>query len=129
MIPRNGEGKSIPVDSSSRISFKPVTIKYKNCDVLIHPFAWDWVQVSVMGLPESEVAAIAREWFLHWFDPEDSNAMNDQGLYGVAHYLGDPQAVDGGVRLTTDLGSAPAEALDDLLEKLSDRGAAAVSVE
>ena len=127
-IPHEGDGKPKMVDSTSRLNFEAVELDYGDCIVRIGPFAWDWVRVTIGGLSEPEVAAASREWFLRWFDPQDTNEINDQGLYGVVHFLGDPKVVSDGIELTIDLGSAPPEALDDFFAQISKRGASVASV-
>lgn len=127
-IPCNGNGMPVTVDATSRAAFESISVAYKNCSILIHPFGWDWVVVTVSGLSEAQVAEIAKAWFLRWFDPEDTNDPNDEGLYGVVHFLGEPEVVSEGIQLTLDLGSAPPEALDELLEQVSIHGATAASV-
>ena len=127
-IPREGDGRPATVDSTSRVDFETISVAYRDCDVLIGPFVWDWVVITVSGLPEQEVAEVAKDWFFRWFDPEDTNDANGEGLYGVVHFLGEPKVVSEGIELTIDLGSAPPEALDELLERISSQGARAASV-
>lgn len=46
------------------------------------------------------------------------------GPYGVLHFLSELQPAGEGWQTAADLGSAPAEAREDLLWRLSDAGAA-----
>jgi hypothetical protein len=127
-IPRTGDGKPARVDATARLDFEPISVAYADCTVLIHPFAWDWVRITIRGLPEQAVAALSRNWFFRWFDPDDANEADDQGLYGVVHFLDEPETVTDGIELSIDLGSAPPEALDDLLRQVSAHGASAMRV-
>ncbi|MES2263740.1 MAG: hypothetical protein V4724_34920 [Pseudomonadota bacterium] len=127
-IPREGAGKPAMVDSTSHLDFETISVAYKDCDVLIGPFVWDWVQLTIRGLPEQEAASVAKNWFFRWFDPEDTNEANEDGLYGVVHFLGEPKVAANGIEFSIDLGSAPPEALEDLLERMSSHGASAASV-
>jgi hypothetical protein len=122
-IPKNRDGTSVMVDSKSSLDFEPVTVEYGPCRVRIAPFVWDWMQVTVHGMTEEATSLAAKAWFLRWFDTNDTNEADEQGLYGVVHYLGEPKAVDGCIVMTIDFGSAPAEALDELLETLAAQGA------
>jgi hypothetical protein len=122
-IPRDGGMKPGRVDSKTRVEFEPFVVLYGNCEVQLSPFTWDWLQVNVRGLGLEEVAVLAKSWFLRWFDVEDENEPNEQGLFGVVHFFGDPSAAESEVRLTLDLGSAPSEALNELLWQLSSHGA------
>lgn len=121
-IPKDGDGKSVMVDSATSLDFEPITVDYGSCHVEIRPFVWDWVQVTVYGISEDTAGITAKAWFLRWFDTDDTNEPDEQGLYGVAHYLGEPKAVDAGIEWAIDFGSAPADALEDLLTKLAEAG-------
>ena len=128
LIPRDQSGSIGRVDATSHLDFEPFEVEYGKCTVHFNPFTWDRVQMSVEGLPAHAVSEIAKLWFLRWFDAEDANDLDAQGLYGVAHFLGEPVAAEGKVQFTVDLGSAPPIALDELLNNLSSRGAIAASV-
>lgn len=122
-IPKRGDGKSVMVDSDQRLDFEPIVVDDDSCRIEIRPFVWDWVQVSVQGISEKAAGSTAKAWFLRWFDTDDTNEADEQGLYGVVHSLGEPKAIDGGSEMTIDLGSAPAEALEDLITRLVQAGA------
>jgi hypothetical protein len=127
-IPRDGDGQPATVDSTSRVAFETIRLAYNDCEVLIESFTWDWVIITVSGLSGQDVAAVTTKWFLRWFDPQDVNDANDEGLYGVVHFLSEPKVLSEGIELTIDLGSAPPEALDELLDAISSYGASAVIV-
>jgi len=65
---------------------------------------------------------------MRWFDPDDLKTINSEGLYGVVHFLGEPKKTERGVVFLLDFGSAPSEALDELLEELAANGASWASV-
>ena len=127
-IPREGNGRSVMVDSKSRLDFEPFVVSYGDCQVEFRPFTWDWLTLTVIGLPEEDAEELFRNWFLRWFDPEDENEIGADGLAGVVHYMGEPRRVEEQLRLTVDLGSAPPEALNELLERLASHGAATAGV-
>ena len=127
-IPRNGDDKSGMVDSKSRLDFEPFVVSYGACKVELAPFTWDWLSLTVDGLREDCYEELFRSWFLRWFDPEDTNEIGNDGLAGVVHYMSEPQRVGDKLHLTLDLGSAPPEALEQLLELLARQGAVAASV-
>lgn len=128
LIPRGGDGTSVMVDSTTSLGFEPFTVDYGQCRVHVSPFVWDWVKFAVKGLTEDESAVLMKAWFLRWFDPDDTNEADEQGLFGVVHYLGEPQAVEGSEEWTVDLGSAPPEAVEDLLKMFESHGSTEVSL-
>jgi len=91
--------------------------------VYIAPFAWNEVMLRVAGLAPEDMGAVLAPWFMHWFDPHDANRANEEGLFGVVHFASDPCGEGGMVVVELDLGSAPAQALEDLLERLAAAGA------
>ncbi len=126
LIPRDGDGTSIMVNSRSSLGFEPFTVVYGECRLSVSPFVWDWTKVTVSGLTEEESSKVLKAWFLRWFDPEDANQADAQGLFGVVHNLEEPKASDGGVEWTVDFGSAPVEAIQDMIDRLETHGAAEV---
>ena len=97
--------------------------------VTVMPFAWDWVAVDVEGLSWERTQEVLHDWFMRWFDEDDSNSLEEPGLLGVVHFVSDPVEDDEGrFSVTADLGSAPVEVIDDLLFRLLDAGASGVSV-
>jgi hypothetical protein len=111
-------GESIMVDSPTRSPVAPWEAHIDSVDVSIAPFVWDCATVSVLGLPERESREPLRQWFLRWFDTEDEGPLNEEGLYGVVHYMADPKAIAGGMSITIDFGSASLESFDSLIDAL-----------
>ena len=68
------------------------------------------------------------DWFLKWFDIDDTNELNEEGFYGVTHFLSDPEPIPAGQRVIVDFGSAPVQAFSELVEGLSRSGAARIEV-
>ncbi|MEM6679387.1 MAG: hypothetical protein AAF675_16105 [Pseudomonadota bacterium] len=67
-----------------------------------------------------------RRWYLEWFQSRFSDEAPD--LEGALHALEGPVEDPAGWRFTIDLGSAPVEALSDLVLALSATGAARVRI-
>lgn len=122
-IPKGGDGRSVMVSSDKCLNFEPIVVDVDSCHVEIQPFVWDWVELSVEGISGKAVISVGKAWFPCWFDSDDTNEADEQGLYGVVHYIGDPKAIDEGFELTIDMGSAPPEALEDLITRLAQAGA------
>lgn len=61
-------------------------------------------------------------WFMRWFDPEDRNEKDEDGLYQVVHFVSDPEVADDTAIFIVDFGSAKTHALADLLDQIAERG-------
>ncbi len=112
---------SEPVNPSRALSFDPVTYQAGQMEVEFHPFGWDWLPLFVDKEPDV-VGPVLREWFLTWFDPEDKNEADEHGLYGVVHFLSDPEPSPGGAAVSIDLGSAPVACITSLFAHLDAAG-------
>ncbi|MGW8393115.1 hypothetical protein [Pseudoduganella sp. HUAS MS19] len=125
LVPRRGTqaGKLLSVDSHTRMQFSVHTLPIPPAIVYVAPFVWDAVVLRVGGLVPEQVGAVLAPWFMDWFDPEDTNQKNAEGLFGVVHFASDPQPDGAMVAVELDLGSAPVQALEDLLARLADAGA------
>lgn len=85
--------------------------------VSIESPVWDALSIRLRTCAPSDFAAL-KGWYRTWFDEEDHNNLNDEGCYGVVHFLSDPKQVGGDTLLVADLGSAPIMAFDQLLVTL-----------
>jgi hypothetical protein len=119
----------LQVDSRTRLQFEPIHFKLGATSVQLQPFVWDWLSLRIEGLSDTQASGALIDWFLQWFDEEDENESDEAGLQQVVHFMSDPQIIGAGLKLTIDLGSAPVEALEDLLFALSDAGAVQLRLE
>ena len=89
--------------------------------VVVESLRWDNVEIehSLPGLPENAIEA----WFDQHFDPSDSRYDETRRFGSYVHSLG----VEPGC-LQVDFGSAPVEALTDLLQILSEAGATTITL-
>ena len=125
----SGADEILRIDSSRRLDFDPVEFDLDTMRVTVSPFTWDWVGVEVEGLASPLLHEVLRDWYLRWFDEDESNALEDDGLLGVVHFVSDPvEHGEACFSVTADLGSAPVEVIDDLLFRLLDAGARRVGV-
>ena len=93
--------------------------------VEVMPFAWDMMPVKMEGVGEASNLEPLQQWFWRWFaEPEELEGPVQE----VVHYLGDPEVIDGGLRLVADMGTAPLEAWQDLLDACAACGAKKVFV-
>jgi hypothetical protein len=118
----------LAVASDKLFDFAPLSVDLAQTTLTVAPFSWDGLSLGVQGLADDVIAFDVRHWFLRWFDEGEANALNAEGLNGVVHFVGDPALLEHAVQFQIDLGSAPAEALMELLTVLANRGATTLSV-
>ena len=93
--------------------------------VQVMPFGWDMMPLRMEGLGESANYEPLQQWFWRWFaEPEGLEGPMQE----VVHYLGDPEVKDGVTRVVADLGTAPLEAWQDLLDACAACGATKVII-
>ena len=121
-------GRSITVDSKARLNFARLSFSIANTKISLAPFTWDWMNLRVVGLSLQQSSSVVAKWFMRWFDPEDQNLLDSDGLRGVVHFVSDPEDFGGAIGFKIDLGSAPERALEDLLFALADAGAQEIHI-
>jgi hypothetical protein len=94
--------------------------------VAVGDLAWDACRVRARG-PRDPLQRETADWFWRWFDAKDTKAPDEKGFRDVIHALSFGAYQDGTLTFDVDFGSAPVDALDDLLRSL--RRASASSVE
>jgi hypothetical protein len=125
----NGSTESIRVDSKSLLKFQPFEFVWRNnLPVLVNPFFWDACDLRLQGIDLFANWQPLKNWFYKWFDSEDKNQSDKNGFNGVIHFLSDPVNKDSLVVFQVDLGSAPVQSLEDLLEVFSNLGVKEVEI-
>lgn len=118
---------SLLIDTDRMFSFEPIVFVWpeNNLNVDLRPFQWNWMQVRIFGLkPDIDWTPI-RHWFIHWFKEDDP--AEDELLGGV-HFLSDPKDGIGYSQVSIDLGTAPVEGFEELLDVLGQFGADRVQI-
>jgi hypothetical protein len=115
--------KTERVDATVCVRFDAVSCIIGNIRLQMSQFSWDMLTLVIDGISKAAAEQVMRNWFLHWFDENDSNVANAEGLYEVVHYISDSLSVGTAVRFDVDLGSAPADAVAALIDELCDQGA------
>ncbi|MFZ6731569.1 hypothetical protein ACO0LG_06585 [Undibacterium sp. Ji42W] len=129
-IPVEGEfaGQSHTVDAKTQLEFEPLSFQLSATKVSIVPFTWDWLPLQISSLTHVLAEATLVQWFTTWFDGEDKNARNAEGLYGVVHFMSAITQEDQALQVSIDLGSVSEAALEDLLFKLADGKAQSIQL-
>lgn len=128
LLAKRGEAvESIQVAAEGVFKFDgSIDITWDNgTPVQVMPFAWDMMPVRMEGLAADVGFEPLQQWFWRWFaEPEELEGPVQE----VVHYLGDPEVVNGVTRIIVDMGSAPLEAWQDLLDACAACGAKKIIV-
>ena len=118
---------SILIDTDGILSFEPIAFDWpeNNLSVDLQPFQWNWMQVRIFGLKTNADWAPIRDWFIGWFQENDPA---DGELLGGVHWLSDPEYGDDYSQLSIDLGTAPVESFEELLDAIGQMGATRVQI-
>ncbi len=120
--------ESIRVDSEHALSFETVSFDWeKKLEVTLSPFSWDWCQAKLFGLPGSPDWKPLVDWFMSSFE-ESSSFGPDEDFSGVVHFMSDPELQSDYYLVTFDLGSAPVETFETLLDAFLLVGAKSVEI-
>jgi hypothetical protein len=117
--------RSIRVDSTRAISFSPLDFRWATgLSVRLQPFQWDYCELNVFPSLQSPEGHSLAKWFRHWFEPRQTLGS----ILGVPHFISDPEENGTRQRYYIDLGTAPVQAFEELLDACIDGGATEVII-
>ncbi len=127
-ILRDGEIESLGnVEIDEMYDFEPVEFAWgDSMAVQLLPFPWDSASIVLPKGPAYDWAPL-KAWFMAWFREEEDEA-DDDGPLGAVHFLSDPIEDEQSTILTVDLGSAPLEAFEQLLDAIEKLGVQEVMI-
>ena len=128
LIIRDGVvSESLEIDTDGMLSFEPIAFDWpeNNLNVDLQPFQWNWIQLRMYGLQADADWTPIRDWFIRWFQENDPA---DNELLGGVHFLSDPEAGDGYLQVSIDLGTAAVESFEELLDAIGQLGADRVQI-
>ncbi len=111
---------------SVHLEFEPFGVEMADhVTAAVHPFLWSEVELhaNTVLLPEP-----VESWALRWLDLDDAHPQDEDGLQGVIHSVLRDDGADGSTLITVDFGSAPVDALKELIELAYACGASHVSI-
>jgi hypothetical protein len=109
------------------LNFEPLTlIEPDGFVAVLKPFRWDAADVLVEARQATPNWTPVRRWYLEWFQSRFSELAPD--LDGAVHGIDGPNEVPEGWRFTVDFGSAPIEALTDMVGAFAETGAARIRI-
>ncbi|WP_293370956.1 hypothetical protein [Nevskia sp.] len=124
--------KSLHIETDRMLSFEPLQFSWDHdLKVSLSAFQWNELELRLHGLPKRPSWSPLQDWFHGAFgDPQQVGDGN--GFLGVAHFIDDPVIETGllsnSATIYVDLGSAPVEALEALLDAAAKVGARKLDV-
>ncbi len=122
----NGQAvRNARVGSAHFAAFDPFLTSHDGIEIAMAPFTWDMVRITAATKVAPPDWLPLRKWYESHFreTPETGTAFGE-----CIHFLSDPEPVDGGFEIETDLGSARPAALLALIEALSACGMSRLSL-
>lgn len=124
LIDLGEEPKQYMVDSSKTLHFETFSVTTGRVNITISPFNWDALIVTY-----DHSGSSADKGLMEWFETHFKEHPNGENLTcRCIHFLSDPEFVDGQSLVQVDLGTAPVQALLDLLSALEASGATQISL-
>lgn len=128
LVIRNGTvSDSVQIDTEGMLSFEPIEFDWpeNNLSVDLRPFQWNWMQLRILGLKSDADWTPIRDWFIGWFHEDDPA---DDELLGGVHFLSDPEHRRDYSQVSIDLGTAPVDSFEELLDAIGQMGATGVQI-
>ncbi len=116
-----GADETVSVLSTALARFEPLRFEWNGVPIEIRPFFWDALLLTLVGIPTAVPFDALCAWYEHWFAADGATA-HDGAVAHVVHFMSDPVATSDGCELELDLGSAPVEAFEELLDAATSLG-------
>ena len=91
-----------------KLAFAPIEFEWDGVPVEVHPFAWNACALTLEGMAAGASLRTVEHWFRGW--------LEEHPRQGTVKTMSPPDHADGRARMTLDLGSAPPEAVEHLLD-------------
>ncbi len=117
----NGENKIIEFNTEGYLSHEPLEFKIGDSRIEINPFVWNNCEIFIDN--DLNDRDEFYEWIKKWIAIDDEYTQDENGFSGLIHNVTSPAADNGWITTAIDLGTAPVEALTELLEVFLNDGA------
>lgn len=109
------------VQAPGSLCFEPVQLtRPEGLVTIVRPFLWDAARLVAETPDDAPNWTPVRRWFLEAFQSRYGELAPD--LDGAVHSLSGPQRIDGGWLFQVDLGSAPVEAVGEMIDAFAQSG-------
>ena len=116
------------LDSEQSLSFEPFSFLWdEKLQVALSTFQWDWCEAKIFGLRGSTDWHPLVDWFMSSFHESFPSGAGEE-FSGVVHFMSDPESQGDCYFVSFDLGSAPVETFETLLDALASVGATSVEI-
>ncbi len=120
--PEDGPNEMHHIASAQELEHPPLLASpAQGQNLVLNPFTWDCCEV-VTPLVEPAVQEVLEPWFVDHFRTHAAEG----DLTGAIHYASEVVSLEGLTAFTLDLGTAPTQALMDLIQALWAKGAGTV---
>lgn len=116
------EAETVSIDSKQMLSFPPMLDTVSGVELEVRKFTWDAVRIRV------EPASLTLDPLFGWFREHFAADKNGDGVLGVVHVMSDPAADGDALTFDVDLGTAPVDAFEALLDACRTAGAKRILV-
>jgi hypothetical protein len=121
---KDGGAKTLSIDTEGMLYFEPVSFRWgAGLNVHLGPFEWQAMRLQVLH-PETRSWRELQDWFWRWF--KENTGEQNETMMGAVHFISDPEISTGAIIFTIDLGTAPVEAFEDLLDGSGKHGCQAL---
>jgi hypothetical protein len=121
----DGRMEPVLVDSPTFLPWEPARIRVGNLSVLVEAFLWHVCVIVARPAPPEDSFPALLQWFDRWFErPKEPG----ERFRNAVHWMSDPEIREGHLCLQVDLGSAPPDALLDLLQTIGVMGATSAAI-
>lgn len=110
----------VEINTEGYINHEPQEFYYDDINVIIYPFLWNGCEIYLNTRPSNWI--FLDEWAYKWIKRDDSELKTNDFNVGAIHKIEIPNSKDGWVMLAIDLGTAPPEALVELVELILSDG-------
>ena len=119
---KDGSVQPTTVADPHALPWEPADLQAGDFLADVETFVWNGCVIIGRPAPEASKLEQLREWFLRWFQREKDH-HGEKPFGGVVHFMSEPSVNEDVLQVQVDLGSAPVDALIDLLEVFGKMGA------
>lgn len=115
------EPRVIELHPDRVLQFETASATIGQMEVSLASLSWDSAEFEVTGV--NIEAEMLRDWFLKWFDPDDSRSDENAEISGNVHSV-----LLAENKISVDFGTSPVDAFHELLHLIAEAGATGVRV-